>query len=157
MFAATAAIADKFTEENIIFRVVESEENSRVIADAVVDYAAPTVHFISSDDENDVSVRIPHFVRFKDKERRAVLRVANDMNNKFRFCKFSVNLEAEAVTLEYDFPEGDDNVAEGSVEIFRRMLQIAEEAYPEFMKAIWGQAHEEEPNLGNIVFHDFEV
>ena len=156
MFAATAAIADKFTEENIIFRVMESEESCRIIADAVVDYAALSVHFISSDDENDVSVRIPHFVRFKDKERRDVLRVANEMNNKFRFCKFSVNLETEAVTLEYDFPEQDDNVAEGAVEIFRRMLQIAEEAFPEFMKAIWGKQHEE-PDFGKIVFHDFEV
>ena len=156
MFAATAAIADKFTEEEIIFRVMESEENCRIIADAVVDYAAVSVHFISSDDENDVSVRIPHYVRFTDKERRDVLRVANDMNNKFRFCKFSVNLEAKAVTLEYDFPECEESVAEGAVEIFRRMLQIAEEAYPDFMKAIWGTNHEEQ-NLGNIVFHDFEV
>ncbi len=156
MFSATAEIADKFTEENIIFRVMESEENCRIIADAIVDYAALSVHFISSDDSNDVSVRIPHFVRFKDKERRDVLRVANEMNNKFRFCKFSVNLEAEAVTLEYDFPEGDSGVADGAVEIFRRMLQIAEEAYPDFMKAIWATKHEE-PNLGKIVFHDVEV
>ena len=156
MFSATAEIADKFTEENIIFRVMESEENCRIIADAIVDYAALSVHFISSDDSNDVSVRIPHFVRFKDKERRDVLRVANEMNNKFRFCKFSVNLEAEAVTLEYDFPEGDSGVADGAVEIFRRMLQIAEEAYPDFMKAIWATKHEE-PNLGKIVVHDFEV
>ena len=105
MFAAIEAIADKFTEEGIIFRVVESEESCRIIADAVVDYAAFSVHFIASDDANDVSVRIPHFVRFKDKERRDVLKTANAMNNKFRFCKFSVNTEAEAVTIEYDFPE----------------------------------------------------
>ena len=156
MFAATAAIADRFTEEEIIFRVMESEESSRIIADAIVEYASLSVHFISSDDENDVSVRIPHFVRFTDKEQRDVLRVANDMNNKFRFSKFSVSLEAKAVTMEYDFPEGDDSIADGAVEIFRRMLQIAEEAYPEFMKAIWGKEHEV-PDLGNIVFHDFEV
>lgn len=156
MFAATAAIADRFTEEEIVFRVLESEENSRIIADAIVDYAAFSVHFISSDDENDVSVRIPHFVRFTDKEQRDVLRVANEMNNKFRFSKFSVSLEAKAVTMEYDFPEGDDGIADGAVEIFRRMLQIAEEAYPEFMKAIWGKEHDA-PDLGNIVFHDFEV
>ena len=33
---------------------------------------------------------------------------------------------------------------------------IAEESYPDFMRAIWGSRHEE-PNLGKIVFHDFEV
>ena len=156
MFAATAEIADKFTEEKIIFRVVESEDNCRIIADAIVDYAAFAVHFISSDDSNDVSVRIPHYVRFKDAERRDVLRVANDMNNKYRFAKFSVNDEAGAVTIEYDFPENDDGIAEGAVEIFHRLLQIAEDAYPAFMKAIWGKTHED-PDLGKIVFHDFEV
>ncbi|MBR6718728.1 MAG: YbjN domain-containing protein [Oscillospiraceae bacterium] len=156
MFAATNEIADRFTEEEILFRVAESEESSRVIADAVVEYACFAVHFISSDDENDVSVRIPHYVRFTDRERNAVLKVANQMNNKYRFCKFSVNTDAEAVTLEYDFPEENRNVAEGAVEIFHRILQIAQDAYPEFMRAIWATEHDA-PNLGRIVFHDFEV
>lgn len=156
MFAATNEIADRFTEEEILFRVVETEENSRVIADAVVNYACFSVHFISADDANDVSVRIPHYVRFTDRERNAVLKVANEMNNKFRFCKFAVNPDAEAVTVEYDFPEENENLAEGAVEIFHRMLQIAQEAYPDFMRAIWATEHESQ-DLGRIVFHDFEV
>ena len=41
-------------------------------------------------------------------------------------------------------------------EVFRRVMQIAEEAFPEFMRAIWGKQPEPQ-NLGNIVFHDFEV
>ena len=156
MFAATAEIADKFTEKEIVFRVMESEDSCRIIAEAIVDYAAFSVHFISSDDSNDVSVRIPHFVRFKDAERRDVLHVANEMNAKFRYAKFAVNAEVGAVTIEYDFPEGDDGFADGAAEIFYRLLQIAEEAYPYFMRAIWGKTHEA-PDLGKIVFHDFEV
>ena len=156
MFASTQEIADRFTEEEIVFRVLESEESSRICADAIVDYASFSVHFISADDESDVSVRVPHFVRFKEKEMRSVLHVANAMNNKYRFFKFSVNRQSEAVTIEYDFPEQESNIGECAVEIFRRILMVAEESYPEFMRAIWKETHEE-PDFGRIVFHDIEV
>lgn len=156
MFASTQEIADRFREEEIVFRILESEETCRICADAIVDYASFSVHFISSDDENDVSVRVPHFVRFKDKELRSVLHVANAMSSKYRYFKFSVNREAEAVTIEYDFPEQESNISECAVEIFRRILIVAEESYPEFMRAIWKEEHDE-PDFGHIVFHDIEV
>lgn len=155
MFPATEELMQAFEDEKLVFHVQESEESSRLTANAIVDYTSFTAHFISSDDRNDVSVRVPHFVRFKEKDVPEMLRVANLMNERFRFCKFVVNPESEAITLEYDFPENTEQIGQAGVELFRRLMQIAEEAYPEFMKAIWNRPPE--VSLGNIQFHDFTV
>ncbi|MBQ5338217.1 MAG: YbjN domain-containing protein [Oscillospiraceae bacterium] len=159
MYPAIEEIVEVFNEKDVHFSVQENDDNNRVIASVVVDYTSFTVYFISSDETNDISVRVPHFVRFKEKERRDMLRIANRMNDKYRFCKFTVNDESEAVTIEYDFAEKTENIGEAVEELFRRLMQIAEEAYPEFMRAIWGKPETaaEPQNLGNIVFHDFEV
>ena len=160
MFPATEEIAEFFEEKDVHFSISETEESSRVVASVVVDYAAFTVYFISSDETNDVSVRVPHYVRFKEQNRRDMLRIANRMNDKYRFVKFTVNDDAESITIEYDFAEKTENIGPAAEELFRRLMQIAEEAYPEFMRAIWGAKDEpaSPPQaLGNIVFHDFEV
>lgn len=159
MLPATEEIADFFSEKEIHFSVQENDDSSRITASAVVDYTTFTAYFISNDDTNDVSVRVPHFVRYKAKNRRDMLRIANRMNDKYRFVKFTVNDEAESVTIEYDFAEKTENIGPAAEELFRRVMQIAEEAYPEFMRAIWGKpdSEPEQQNLGNIVFHDFEV
>lgn len=157
MFPATEEIADFFSEKDVHFSVQENDESSRIVASAVVDYTSFTAYFISSDDSNDVSVRVPHYVRFKSQNRRDMLRIANRMNDKYRFVKFTVNDDAESVTIEYDFAEKTENIGPAAEELFRRVMQIAEEAYPEFMRAIWKEPAEEPQNLGNIVFHDFEV
>ena len=113
------------------------------------------MHFISTDDTNDVSVRVPLFVRFKEKDVTEMLRVANTMNNRYRYVKFVVNPESESVTIEYDFPEKTEHIGPAAVEVFHRLMSIAEDAYPEFMKAIWNR--KPEVSFGNIQFHDVTV
>lgn len=155
MFPAAEEIIARFEEKDIRFRVQESEEATRIIADVIVDYTAFSVVYISDNDDNDVAVRVPHFVRFLDKERADVLRVSNEMNGKYRFCKFSLNDSVGSVTIEYDFPSHTENIGEAAVEIFQRVMQIAEEAFPVYMRAVW--APKETVSYGNIVFHDYEV
>ena len=156
MYPAIEEIMEVFNEKDVHFQVQENDDSNRIIASVVVDYTSFTVYFISSDETNDISVRVPHFVRFKENNRRDMLRIANRMNDKYRFVKFTVSDESEAVTIEYDFPEKTENIGPAAEEVFRRVMQIAEEAFPEFMRAIWGKQPEPQ-NLGNIVFHDFEV
>ncbi len=156
MYAAVEEIIEVFKEHSIVFHIQENEESIRIVASVIVDYTSFTMYFIVNGDSNDVAVRVPHFVRFKKQNRRDMLQIANRMNDRFRFCKFTVNDEAEAVTIEYDFAEKTENIGESCEEIFRLVMQIAEKAYPEFMRAIWGK-QEPQQKIGNVVFHDFEV
>jgi len=155
MYPAIEEMIQAFEEDDLIFRVQEDEESSRLTANAIVDYTSFTVHFLSTDDKNDVSVRVPHFVRFKEKDVTEMLRVANEMNNRYRYAKFVVVPESESVTIEYDFPEKTEHIGPAAVEVFHRLMTIAEDAYPEFMKAIWNR--KPEVSFGNIQFHDVTV
>lgn len=155
MFPAAEEIVERFEEKDIRFRVQEYEDSTRIFADVLVDYTSFSVVFIVESEDNDVAVRVPHFVRFLEKDHGAVLRVSNDMNEKYRFCKFTVNDHLSAVAIEYDFPDHTGNIGDAAVEIFQRVMQIAEEAFPVYMRAIWEK--KAEPALGQIVFHDFQV
>lgn len=158
MFHATELIAQYFDEHDVRFRIEDHDELSSVVANVAVDYTVFSIHFYSQDNENDVFVRIPNYIRYGDKSTATVLRVAAECNALYRYAKFTVDTEEHSVRVEFDFPEEteDEAVGASAYEIFRRLMQICDEAFPKFMEAIWG-GEEETPEYGNIVFHDFEV
>lgn len=158
MYHATELIAQYFDEKEIRFRIEDREDVSAVIANIAVDYTSFAMHFYSQDSENDVSVRIPNFVRYGDRSTAAVLRVAAECNQLYRYAKFTVDTEEHSVRVEYDFAEETDDDAVGpcAYEIFRRLMQICDEAFPKFMEAIWNK-DAQAAEYSNIVFHDFEV
>ena len=59
--------------------------------------------------------------------------------------------------LEYDFPTNTGNIGEATTELLQRIIQIAKEAYPFFMRALWEKKPKADPHVGHIVFHDIEV
>ncbi len=153
MFRASEEIMQKFEELDIRFRTRETEHLSQVGTDVQVSYAVFCIWFISSDDSSDVSVRVPNFVRYQtEDEKKRLLRVINDMNQKYRFAKFTLSAEEQCVNIEYDFTEGTKNIGSTAVELFRRIIQIADRCYPDFMKALWGG----DGFLGNAVFYEFK-
>ena len=50
--------------------------------------------------------------------------------------KFTLDNDS-SLNAEYDLPVNTEDVGEACFEIGLRMAQIIDEAYPEFMKAIW--------------------
>ena len=159
MFQATEQLAEAFEAAGIRFRVEDTSDRSLIAAEVATDYTAYIIRFISSSDSNDVAVRVHHYICFTKKQEMAVLRAANTCNRRYRFCKFAVNSEAKAVTVEYDLPTESENLGEAAVEIFKRFAQISNETYPIFIREIWGndEPEKEYASLGNIEFHDFEV
>ncbi|MCQ2417282.1 MAG: hypothetical protein MJ071_05675 [Oscillospiraceae bacterium] len=161
MFSATEQIAKAFEEANILFRIQENEEVSEVIANVAVDYVAYQIHYYSSGDTNDVSIRIPNYVRYGDKDVRKVLLAAAQCNAEYRYAKFVVDEKEHSVRMEFDFPQSteDEGIGKMAVELFHRIMQIADKSYPKFMQAIWGG--EEKPviskSISNIEFRDIEV
>lgn len=158
MMRATELIAQYFDEKEVRFRLEDREDVSAIIANIAVDYTSFAMHFYSQDEENDVSVRIPNFVRYGNKSTAAVLKVAAECNSLYRYAKFTVDTEEHSVRVEFDFPEETEDDAVGPIayEIFRRLMQICDEAFPKFMEAIWGR-EEQAAEYNNIVFHDFQV
>ena len=69
-------------------------------------------------------------------KRTVMLNTINRCNEKYRFIKYTLQ-EDNSLSAQYDMPIRSDCIGEAAVEIAIRFLQIIDESYPEFMKAMW--------------------
>ena len=138
MYKATEEIYQAFQEAALHWTADENKDgHTYVRAGISTDLTSFNLLFISTDDDNDVSVRIFNFVRFDEEKRGSVLFAANKLNNTFRYAKFIVDLSDNTVTVATDFPVSCNTIGETAIEILYRFMDISDEAYSEFMKAIW--------------------
>ena len=136
MFQATKAIQEAFAEANLKCRVEEAGGMSMVKAGVSGKQTTYSIHFISSDDDNDVASRVMTFVKTPEEKRPQVLEAINECNRKFRFLKFVIDKDND-VNVEADIPLRVTNVGPVAVELTIRIMKILDEAYPIFMKCIW--------------------
>lgn len=137
IYPASLAIRDFFQAKNINCTIIEPNNLSAV----VVGFTGRNVknilvHFISVNEHNDVSVRIPVLTNVPLDKRSAALNYLNEANIRFRYIKLSLMPGGE-VTLTCDVPDSVTNVGEVCFELFIRITRIVEEVYPQLMKTIW--------------------
>lgn len=136
IYAATQKIESTFKANNIRCRINETQSTSAVEAGFTGENTQMTVRFISTDNDNDVAARILSFVKVPANKRSAVLEAINGLHRRFRYASFSVDDDGDVV-VAYDFPLRTSDPGDIAVEMFIRLVKIADQAYPELMKAIW--------------------
>jgi len=136
IYAATQEIDAAFKAKGLKCRIVETQSTSAVEAGFNGDNTSASVKFISTDNDNDVAVRLFSFVKVPDNKRTAVLETLNSLQRQYRYVGFALDNDNEVV-ISYDFPIRTTNAGEVAVEMFMRVWDIADKAYPELMKAIW--------------------
>ena len=93
------------------------------------------VVFIFDKDEHSVQLRIFGLVNFPGEKADAMLKVANDVNLRYRWLKFctfdnKVNVHGDAII-------SDTTSGKICVELLVRTASIVDGAYPDFMRALW--------------------
>lgn len=141
IYKATKLIKQEMDKQELNSSINEYEKSSNVVAGYNIQNGPYIqVDFISSDDDNDVAVRVFGFINHvaEDKEEK-ILKVINECHAEYRYLKFVLDEDGD-VNIEYDFPVKLDDATVGVVayELFVRCVKIAEKCYPMFMKAIWG-------------------
>ena len=63
--------------------------------------------------------------------------LCSKMNNRFNWVKFFVDESDSTITLSDDAVIQLDSCGEEIIKLIQFMTLVADEAYPEFMKAIW--------------------
>ena len=138
MFYATQAIRNALLEMNLKISLDETDKASVVKVLFPLKCSAPVeIRFISTDNDNDVAVRVD-LMRVGKEQTDAVLTVLNKLNRKYRYAKFTLNSEDD-VTVEYDMPIKNELVGETAKEILARFLQIIQEAHTEILRAALDQ------------------
>lgn len=136
IYRATTEIQSAFAAGGIKCRIVEGPKSSAVEAGYSCDQVTFIVKFISTDDKNDVAVRVFELVKAPSDRRAQVLEAVNELNDHYRFLTFSLDKDSR-VDVRYDLTQSTENVGAVARELFIRFARIIEKAYPVLMKAIW--------------------
>lgn len=98
-----------------------------------------TIKIILFFDEDDrtIAIRSFEFCTFPEDRKAAMYQACSEMNYKYRWTKFYVDDKANQITIADDAVIQLDSCGEEIFELMYRLADIADEAYPYFMKAIW--------------------
>lgn len=132
---ATKTIEEAFKAQNWSYNVDEhpSGNSSAVITGFDLKCGANIQIFLISAADNDLAVRVFQFLPIPAGKEHAAIHLCNDMNCKFRFAKFVVS--DSNVGIQMDMPVEAKEVGPVATELLYRLLDIADNAYPEFQKA----------------------
>lgn len=140
IFNATNRIAEEFEIKGVSFDVVNKSIREEVLVGFHVNNGPNIIMtFISRDNNNDVAARIFSLVKDVPKEKLPrVVKACNILNKKYRFLKFYPNPYNE-VTVSYDFlvESGDDYIGKMAFELLIRTIQILNNDYQVFTKALY--------------------
>ena len=146
---ATLMIAEAFDKRDIKYTIQEIGDETSVVDAGFGIACGPSAHilFASSDEENDVAIRITGLMQNIPSDKRAAMNEAcNTINDKMRYLRFCIH--GDNLIGEYDLPVkiSDECLAECCVEIFIRTIQILHTEYHIFPEAIYHETHEGKEN-----------
>ncbi|MBQ7886275.1 MAG: YbjN domain-containing protein [Clostridia bacterium] len=134
---ATQEIYDALKAQGLKAFIEENGELSTVYAGFSMENGAPIqIRFISTDEDNDVAVRVTELMRVEAERVKTILPVLNRINNKYRYVKFILDGDND-IGVQYDLPLAGDHLGACAVEMIARFVKIIREAYPELMRTIW--------------------
>jgi len=96
-----------------------------------------TMLFSFDEDDHDVHIQGFDFLKVAEENYAKSLKVVNDLNQKYRWVKFTLDTERGMVAVEDDAIIDVDTCAAEVNELMLRMAHIVDESYPVFMKAMW--------------------
>ncbi|MGN1234770.1 MAG: hypothetical protein ACI4U2_02155 [Christensenellaceae bacterium] len=99
--------------------------------------ASIPVTFYFNEDCEDAAIRVFNICRVPQSKIAPILITVNKMNNKFRFAKFCFDPDDNTVQMEMDPVFRDRDVGPICLELLSRSVNICDDAYPEFMHAIY--------------------
>ena len=134
----TQEIYDAFQLEGYKCRICKRSDCSYV--ETAINFEALRVelHYISFDDEGDVSVRVPDYATFPTERTPVVLQKLAEFNASYRGVKFVADTSRGVISLHADMPLSAENTGEIALEMFRILPGVGNAVYPELMGCIWG-------------------
>ena len=151
---ATELISCAFDDRDVKYRATEMDVVSMVEAGFSID-AGPNVivRFISTDENNDVAIRVYGLIHSIPVEKRAImLEVCNRLNETIRFVKFYLDKDSN-VNVEADLPVeiGDENLGACCFELFVRIMRILNDKYHVLAEALYQDETDIQHNHKNLM------
>lgn len=139
MANAAAKLFTSFIEsEGLKFDVCNPDEEGNVVhLGYSLDNTHVDIYVDFGEDNEDCHFYATNFVTIPEDKRGIVYKLANELNNKYRFVKFTWDEEDGSLDCKADAVIQLDSCAEEAFELVIRTTQIIDDAYPTIMKALW--------------------
>lgn len=109
-----------------VLRVTYSGDNLKTI---------PVYVFFDKDDDPYVQFKCWEIANFKGKEGKGIF-TCNNINKEYRWVKFYLDDDADVIASA-DAMVDYDTCGKICMSLVRRVVNITDEAYPQFAKAMW--------------------
>ena len=117
----------KYTDtDEFIVKVVYTGDNLKSI---------PVYVFFDKDNDPIVQLKCWNIGNFKDKEAKGII-ACNEMNAHYRWIKFYLDKDSDIVA-DCDAYIDAATCGKECLSLVRRMVNITDEAYPTFARAMW--------------------
>ena len=128
----------------IVSQYFENQDTSANVVDEDVlrigwNFEGGSIDIFFQFDEADEHVHIEgfNFIRVPEEKYDSMYKVLNEMNDKYNHVKFVLDTEGGQLNARDDAVIQLDSCGEECFELMIRMVQIVQDAYPYFMKAMW--------------------
>lgn len=119
----------KYTEmDNRVVKVVYTGDNLKTI---------PVYVFFDADGAPLISVKCWEIANFKDDKMAGGMIACNMLNKEYRWVKFFLDDDSDVVA-QIDAYVDESTCGGECLSLVKRMVNIIDEGYPTFMRAIWG-------------------
>lgn len=134
---AAKVTADYMEEKGLHYELRGDEEEIVRVSYRMDNRDSLEILMIFDEDETSVQLLSPCYIKVPESKKDVVYEICNRMNNTYRWVKYTLDEKDSSIDIRLDsmLPREYDGAL--AVEYSMRMANIADEAYPEFMKAIW--------------------
>lgn len=134
--AAAKMFTSLLDSKEITYKVLGDEEDA-VKVNYRLDNTRIEIYFFFGEDCEDVHIEGGEFLKVPEAKWDVMYKACSEMNRKYRWIKFDVNEKDSEILAECDAVIQLDSCAEEVFELMIRTTNIVDDAYPEFMKAMW--------------------
>lgn len=131
---------DLLEEKNMQPKAVREENGKTAVIASVHSKVTKYDIVFLFDPEHMVQIMVPEILSCPQNKFLELLNVCNRQNAKFRWFKYYLTEARDSFSLriQSDLYIDPDNSGRICMDIMLRMIRVIDEAYPEFMKTIWG-------------------
>ncbi len=96
------------------------------------------IYFDFDDTDTHVHLEGLDFIKVPEEKYESMYKVLNEVNDTYKYVKFVLDTEDGQLNAREDVVIQLDTCGEECYELMIRMVQIVQDAFPNFMKALWG-------------------
>ena len=122
--------------KNMTYKVLD-EKGAVVRTGWNLDNTKLEIYYFFAENNENVHIEGRNFVKVPKDSIDKMYKLCNEINRKFRWFKFTIDEDRLDMVVEDDAVIQLDSCAEEVFELMIRMTQVVDEAYPQFMKAIY--------------------